>query len=109
MVQFYPGQAYDHDLAEAVVTFLQTRDPQIFPFVAGFDDERMRAFFRDLREALAELTDSGSARKTSASGFMMRDRRLHEVVGEWASADGDWPAGSSPAVATSSLGSVRPD
>ncbi len=108
MVQFYPGQAYDHDLAGAVVTFLQTRDSQIFPFVADFDDERMRAFVHDLREALADLQDSGSARKTSASGFMMRDRKLHEVVSEWAAADGDWPAGSSPSVATTSLGSVRP-
>lgn len=108
MVQFYPGQAYDHDLAAHVIAFLQTRDPQLFPFVANFDAPRMNAFIHDLREALAELTDSGSARKTSASGFMMRDRRLHEVVGEWASADGDWPSGTAAGSATSSLGSVRP-
>jgi hypothetical protein len=106
-VQIYPGQTYDHDLAALVVEFLQTRDAQLFPFVAGFDDDRMNAFIRDLREALADLTDSGSARKTSASGFMMRDRRLHEVVGEWAAADGDWPAGSQAANATTALGSVR--
>lgn len=107
MVQFYPGQAYDHDLAAHVITFLQTRDPQLFPFVQSFDDARMNAFLHDLREALADLTDSGSARKTSASGFIMRDRRLHEVVNEWAAADGEWPAGTSPSNAMTALGSVR--
>lgn len=107
-MQIYPGQAYDHDLAAHIIEFLQTRDPQLFPFVSSFDDERMKAFVHDLREALADLTDSGSARKTSSSGFMMRDRRLHEVVGEWAAADGDWPNGTRASVATTSLGSVRP-
>jgi hypothetical protein len=109
VVQFYPGQAYDHDLADLVILFLQTRDPEVFPFTASFDDQQMTAFVRDLRDGLAELTDSGSARKTSASGFIMRDKRLHEIVGEWAAADGEWPSGTRPSSALSALGSVRPD
>jgi len=91
VAQFNPDPAYDHRLAERVVVYLQTKDPALFPFTADFDDERRRAFIRDLREALADLQDSGSARKTSASGFIMNDRRLHETVAEWAAADGDWP------------------
>jgi hypothetical protein len=108
VVQFYPGQAYDQDLADLVIAFLQTRDPQLFPFVTDFDSSKMNAFIHDLREGLADLTDSGSARKTSASGFMMRDRRLHEIVNEWAAADGDWPRGTNAGNPTSALGSVRP-
>jgi len=96
VAQFYPGQAYHHKLAAQTIEFLQTRDPAIFPFVARFDDARMAAFVRELREALADLTDSGSARKTSAAGFMTRDRRLQEVVAEWAFADGDWPPDRDP-------------
>jgi hypothetical protein len=102
----YPGQTYSHDLAKQAVEFLQTRDPRIFPFVARFDDERMRAFLTDLREALSDLTDSGSARKTSATGFMMRDQRLRDVVTEWAVADGDWPPGADPRNPVTSLGWV---
>ena len=94
MAQFYPGQAYHHELAEQAIEFLQTRDAMLFPFVARFDEARMTAFIRELREALAELTDSGSARKTAASGFMVRDRRLREVISAWALADGDWPPDS---------------
>jgi len=106
VVQFYPGQSYDADLVDRAIEFLQTRRAEFFPFVARFDDERMAAFVRDFREALADLTDSGSARKTSAAGFMMRDRRLHDVVSEWAMADGDWPAGSNPTNPFTSLGSI---
>ena len=109
MVQFYPGQAYDHDLAARTIAFLQTRDPALFPFAARFDDARMKAFVFDLRDALSDLTDSGSARKTSASGFMMRDKRLHQVVAEWAVADGDWPIGTNPANAHTALTSIAPD
>jgi hypothetical protein len=96
VVQFYPGQAYHQDMVARVIEFLQTRDPALFPFTATFDDERMAAFVRDLRDGLSDLTDSGSARKTAAAGFIMRDRRLHEIIDEWAMADGRWPAGSDP-------------
>ena len=104
VVQIYPGHAYSHDLARQAVEFLQTRDPRIFPFAQRFDDARMKAFLTDLREALASLTDSGSARKTSATGFMMRDQQLRDVVTEWAVADGDWPAGADPRNPVTSLG-----
>jgi hypothetical protein len=106
VAQFNPEPAYDHRLAERVVVYLQTKDPALFPFTAGFDDARRKAFARDLREALGDLLDSGSARKTSASGFMMKDRRLHDVVREWAAANGGWPEGSDPRDPTTSLGAV---
>jgi hypothetical protein len=106
-MQIKPGPAYDHRLAERVVVYLQTNDAALFPFTAAFDDARRRAFRRDLREALADLQDSGSARKTSAAGFLMRDQRLHDVVNEWAEAGGDWPLGADPRVPDTSLGSVN--
>jgi hypothetical protein len=105
VAQFYPQPAYDHRLAERVIVYLQTKDPNLFPFTAGFDDARRKAFARDLREALGDLLDSGSARKTSAAGFMMRDRRIHEVIAEWAAAAGGWPEGSDPRDPDTSLGS----
>ena len=105
MAQFYPGQAYNHQLAARAVEFLQTRDPSLFPFASRFDDARRKAFMRQLQEALADLTDSGSARKTSASGFIVRDRRLREVVQNWALADGDWPPDSDPGDPVTALGS----
>jgi|GEM_PF-1309960 len=106
VAQINPEPAYDHRLAERVIVYLQTRDPALFPFTARFDADRRRAFVRDLREALSDLTDSGSARKTSASGFIMKDHRLHEVIQEWAAANGGWPRGADPSVAVTSLGSV---
>lgn len=108
-MQIKPGPAYDHRLAERVILYLQTNDPALFPFTARFDAARLRAFKHDLREALSDLQDSGSARKTSASGFIMRDRRLHEVVTEWASANGDWPSGANPRMPTTALGASTPD
>jgi hypothetical protein len=87
-----------------VVVFLQTRDPAIFPFTQQFDDARHRAFAHDLREALADLQDSGSARKTAATGYIMRDRRLREVIEEWAAAAGSWPEGADPRDAETALG-----
>lgn len=107
MAQFNPGPAYDHDLAERAIAFLQTRDSRLFPFTARFDAERQRAFVHDLREGLSDLTDSGSARKTSASGFIMRDRRLREIVQEWAAAGGEWPRGADPRNPVTSLGSIN--
>jgi hypothetical protein len=106
VAQFNPQPAYDHRLAERVIVYLQTKDPALFPFTAGFDDARRRAFAHDLREALGDLLDSGSARKTSASGFMMRDQRLHEVIAEWAAAGGGWPPGSDPRDPDTALGAV---
>jgi hypothetical protein len=106
VAQLTPEPAYDHRLAERIIVYLQTRDPAIFPFTARFDAARRKAFVRDLREALSDLTDSGSARKTSASGFIMKDRRLHEVVQEWAEANGGWPRGANPRVPDSALGAI---
>lgn len=106
MVQIDPEPGYDHRLAERVVAYLQTRDATLFPFSHRFDAEQRRAFARDLREALADLTDSGSARKTSATGFLMRDNRIHQVVREWAAAGGGWPRGSDPRNPVTALGAV---
>ena len=109
MAQFMVEPNYDHNLAEGVIGYLLTRDPRLFPFTARFDDERRRAFVRDLREGLAELTDSGSARKTSATGYIMSDDRLHRIVREWAAAGGGWPRGADPRNPMTSLGSVSPE
>jgi hypothetical protein len=49
-----------------------------------------------LRVALSELQDSGSARKTSATGFIMNDSTLHGIVRAWAMAGGGWPDTSNP-------------
>ena len=108
-MQIDPGPTYDHRLAERVIAYLQTRDTRLFPFAARFDTDRERAFVRDLREGLAELMDSGSARKTSATGFIMRDERLHETVNEWAAANGGWPLGADPRQATTALGPISDD
>ncbi|MDQ3167157.1 MAG: hypothetical protein M3P94_00750 [Chloroflexota bacterium] len=105
-MQIDPGPAYDHRLVETVIAYLQTRDNRLFPFTARFDADRHKAFTRDLREGLSDLTDSGSARKTSASGFIMRDERLRAVVSEWARANGGWPRGADPRVATTALGAA---
>ena len=109
MVQFAPEPNYDHGLVRRVVEFLQTKDARLFPFTRSFDAQKHRAFQRDLREGLAEITDSGSARKTSAAGFIMSDARLRQIVYEWAEAGGDWPSGSMPSNRTSSLGPLGPD
>jgi len=108
-MQLKAEPAYDHRLAERVIVYLQTKDPALFPFTANFDEHQQKAFARDLREGLSDLQDSGSARKTSASGFIMHDRRLHEVVQEWAAAGGGWPLGSDPRVTDTAIGSVNRD
>jgi hypothetical protein len=108
-MQLNPGPAYDHRLTERVIVYLQTRDAALFPFTADFDDVKRKSFVHDLREALSDLQDSGSARKTSASGFIMRDRRLHEVVQAWADANGGWPAGSDPRNPVSAVGPNGPE
>jgi len=109
VAQIDPEPNYDHRLAERVVVYLQTNDPRLFPFTGDFDAERRRAFARDLREGLGEISDSGSARKTSATGFLMSDARLHNIVREWAAARGGWPRGSDPRVRSTAVGSVADD
>ncbi|GIW03938.1 MAG: hypothetical protein KatS3mg059_0558 [Thermomicrobiales bacterium] len=109
MVQIEPEPTYDHTLVERVIMYLETRDPRLFPFTAQFTPEQRRAFIHDLREALADLQDSGSARKTSATGYIMRDRRLHETVREWAAANGGWPSGSDPRDPDTALGASTPE
>ena len=104
MAQFDPEPLYSHPLAERVIAYLHTRDARLFPFTANFNDAQRRSFISDLREGLGDLTDSGSARKTSASGFIMSDRRLHEIIDEWRAAAGGWPHGADPTVANTALG-----
>ena len=103
MAQINPEPSYDHLMIDRVVAYLQTKDPRLFPFTARFDDEQRRAFIRDLRDGLAELTDSGSARKTSATGYIVSDSRLAEIIREWAAAGGGWPRGSDPRDPTTAL------
>ena len=103
MAQTDPAPAFDQPLVERVIAYLQTRDVQLFPFAARFDDARAKAFANDLRVGLSDLTESGAKRGTSASGFLVSDRRLHEIIAEWAAARGEWPEGSNPTDADTSL------
>jgi hypothetical protein len=96
MAQISPERPYDHDLAKRVTEYLHTGRTSLFPFAARFDEAQHAAFNRDLREGLGELLDSGTARKTSATGRIMSDRRLREIVYEWRAAGGGWPAGADP-------------
>lgn len=105
MAQIEPKRPYDDLLMDRVVAYLQTRDPRLFPFTAGFDDHQRRAFMRDLREGLGQINDSGSARKTSATGFIASDQNLRRIIHEWQAAGGGWPEGSFPQDPSTSLGS----
>lgn len=105
MAQIEPPERYNDKLVDRVVEYLQTRDPRLFPFAAAFDEHQQRAFVRDLREGLGDVNDSGSARKTSATGFIATDRRLRQVIAEWQAAGGAWPEGSFPADPVTALGS----
>ncbi len=96
MVQIDPRPLYDQKLADRVIDYLQTDDVSLFPFTADFNEDQRRAFKRDLRVGLSDITESGSKRGTSASGYIMSDRRLHDIVAEWSAAHGSWPAGSNP-------------
>lgn len=107
MAQLEQHQAYHDRITDRVIVFLQTGDTSLFPFAAEFDEARMAAFVHDLRDALSSITDSGSARKTSATGFVMSDDRINDVIDEWARANGDWPAGTNPSNPDTALGSVR--
>src|SRR5215216_71025 len=93
---------------DRVVRFLQTRDRRIFPFTANFDENQLAAFVRDLREGLSHVTNGGSARKTSATGFVTSDRNLQRIINEWSEANGDWPEGSFPQDPVTALGSSSP-
>lgn len=96
MAQLTPEPAYDHDLARRAIEFLHTDDRKLFPFTEIMDSVMLTAFKRDLREGLRTTLDSGSARKTSATGFVTSGRRLGEIVQEWRSAGGGWPEGADP-------------
>ena len=108
MAQIDPEQRYHDWLMDRVVRFLQTRDRRIFPFTTNFDEDQLAAFVRDLREGLSEVTHGGSARKTSATGFVTNDRNLLRIINEWSGANGDWPEGSFPQDPVTALGSSSP-
>lgn len=105
MAQIDPYPPYYDDLVDRVVEYLQTRDSRLFPFTAVFDADQQAAFVRDLREGLSGITIGGSARKTSATGYVASDRALRRVLAEWSSADGGWPEGAFPEVPVTALGS----
>ncbi len=109
MAQIEPARPYNDWLMDRVVEYLQTRDRQIFPFTSRFDSHRETAFVRDLREGLGEINDSGSARKTSATGFIASDLILRRVIEEWQAANGGWPEGSFPDDPDTALGSPTND
>ena len=108
MAQIDPEQRLHYWLIDRVVRFLQTRDRRIFPFTANFDEHQLAAFVRDLREGLGEVIDGGSARKTSATGFITSDQNLRRIIDEWSEANGDWPQGSFPQDPVTALGSSSP-
>ncbi len=109
MAQIKPNRPYNDLLMDRVVGYLQTRDARYFSFAARFDDEKTTAFIRDLREGLSEITDSGSARKSAATGFTTSNEILSRIIGEWQAANGDWPEGSFPEDAATALGSSAPE
>ncbi len=103
-VQRDPFPTFDQQLVDRVIDYCQTRNPALFPFTARFDEDRENAFVRDLRDGLADLSDSGAKRGTSSTGFLMKDWRLLQIVAEWEQARGNWPRGYDPGVAFTSLG-----
>jgi hypothetical protein len=108
VAQIDPENPYNDWLMDRVVRYLQTRDARLFPFTAGFDEHRRAAFVRDLREGLGQVNDSGSARKTSATGYIASDEILRRVIDEWRTAGGAWPDGSFPEDPETALGSSAP-
>ena len=96
MAQIDPKQTYDHRLAEWATSYLQTKDPSFFPFARNFDADQRSAFVHALRVGLSDLQESGSARKSAATGFMMNDSLLRDIVQEWAAAGGNWPPSADP-------------
>lgn len=108
MAQIEPGNPINNWLIDRVIDYLHTRDSALFPFTASFDPHQRAAFARDLQEALGEINDSGSARKTSATGFVASDETLRRVISEWQFANGAWPVGSFPEDPVTALGSSTP-
>jgi hypothetical protein len=108
VAQIDPEQRFHDWLMDRVVRFLQTRDRRIFPFTENFNEHQLTAFVRDLREGLSEVTDGGSARKSSATGFITSDQVLRRIIDEWDQANGDWPEGSFPQDPVTALGSSSP-
>ena len=108
MAQIDPEQRLHYWLIDRVVRFLQTRDRRIFPFTETFDENQLGAFVRDLREGLGQMVDGGSARKTSATGFIKSDQNLRRIIDEWSQANGEWPEGSFPQDPETALGSSSP-
>ena len=109
MAQINPEERYNDLLMDRVVRYLQTRDARLFPFAVGFDKHQQAAFVRDLREGLSMITDSGSARKSAATGFTTSDQSVRRVVEEWSAAAGGWPEGSYPQDPVTALGSSAPE
>lgn len=95
-MQIDPRPLYHHGIVERVITYLQTRDPELFPFAARFDEAREQAFVNDLRMGLSDIVESGAKRGTSASGYITSDKRLIEIVENWAAANGGWPLTQDP-------------
>jgi len=95
-VQIDPKPRYHHGIAELAVAWLQTKDASIFPFTARFDAEQKQAFGNDLRMGLSDLTETGSKRGTSSTGFLISDQRLRSVIESWAAANGGWPESQDP-------------
>ena len=83
-------------LITLVMDYLHTLDPEYFPFTAEFDDARRKAFVRDLRIGLSDLQETGAKRGTSSTGNLASDKRLRQVVRDWAEAEGGWPKGQDP-------------
>jgi hypothetical protein len=106
MAQLTPEPAYDHDLARRAIEFLHTEDRRLFPFTQTMDNALLAAFKRDLREGLRDTLNSGSARKTSATGFVTSGRRLGKIIHEWRSAGGGWPEGADPDVLETALAAL---
>ena len=90
MAQLYARPDYDHRLVERVVQYLETKDASLFPFTVNYGPEQRMAFMKDLRRGLAALQDSGSARKTSATGFIMSDDELQDIIESWRATGGGW-------------------
>lgn len=106
MAQLTSEPLYDHDLARRAIEFLHTGNRRLFPFTQRMDAMQLAAFKRDLREGLGDALDSGSARKTSATGYVTSARRLNEIVQEWRAAGGGWPAGADPDALNTALAAL---
>ena len=92
----YSTPSVNDRLITLAMNYLQTLDPEYFPFAAEFDDARRNAFVRDLRIGLSDLQETGAKRGTSSTGNLASDKRLREVIRDWAEAEGGWPKGQDP-------------